>query len=85
MNEEKRAVTSEELSKVTWLGAPGYTDGPQAAFLPDGYVVVRNGADRDGPLLVYTPGEWEAFQAGAADGEFDEVEQQVPATGPAAR
>ncbi|MGH3489380.1 MAG: DUF397 domain-containing protein, partial [Actinopolymorphaceae bacterium] len=25
----------------------------------------------DGPILVFTPGEWEAFLAGAKDGEFD--------------
>ncbi|MDH6107952.1 DUF397 domain-containing protein [Kitasatospora sp. MAP12-44] len=81
----KPKYTQEELAGLTWYGAPGDTEGPQVAFPEDGTgnVVMRHGADHSAPLLVYTPSEWEAFQAGAADGEFDEVEQQVPATSPA--
>jgi hypothetical protein len=71
---EKRVTTEEELASLTWYGAPGDTSGPQVAFLDDGYVLMRHGADHKAPLLVYTPDEWRAFQLGAADGEFDEVE-----------
>lgn len=36
---------------------------------PDGHTALRHGET----TLVYTPGEWEAFRAGAADGEFDRI------------
>lgn len=36
---------------------------------PDGHTVLRHGET----TLVYTPGEWDAFLAGARDGEFDRI------------
>lgn len=38
---------------------------------PDGYVLVRDSKDPDGPQLSFTPEEWSAFIAGAKAGEFD--------------
>ncbi|SDM96595.1 DUF397 domain-containing protein [Allokutzneria albata] len=35
------------------------------------YTCLRHGGDPHGPVLVFTPGEWDAFVAGAKDGEFD--------------
>lgn len=32
---------------------------------------VRNGGDRQGPVLVFTRGEWEVFLLGAFNGEFE--------------
>jgi len=43
----------------------------ETAFLADGRVAVRDSKDRSGPALIYTPREWDAFLAGAKDGEFD--------------
>lgn len=37
----------------------------------DGAVGVRDSKDRSGPVLVFTPAEWDAFTSGAKDGEFD--------------
>lgn len=34
-------------------------------------IAVRDSKDRSGPVLVFTPAEWDAFVAGAKDGEFD--------------
>jgi hypothetical protein len=34
-------------------------------------VAVRDSKDRGGPVLLFTPDEWEAFLAGARDREFD--------------
>jgi hypothetical protein len=31
---------------------------------------MRNSRDADGPALVFTAAEWEAFLGGARDGEF---------------
>jgi hypothetical protein len=34
-------------------------------------VAVRDSKDRSGAVLIFTPGEWRAFTAGARNGEFD--------------
>jgi hypothetical protein len=36
-----------------------------------GVVAVRDSKDWQGPVLVFTPAEWEAFTAGVRNGEFD--------------
>jgi Domain of unknown function (DUF397) len=41
-----------------------------AVNLP-GIVAVRDSTDPDGPALIFTYAEWEAFIGGARDGEFD--------------
>ncbi|MCX9193379.1 DUF397 domain-containing protein [Carbonactinospora thermoautotrophica] len=35
------------------------------------YIAVRDGKDPEGPKLIFTLSEWDAFVAGAKDGEFD--------------
>jgi hypothetical protein len=45
-------------------------DCVQVAFV-DGRVAVRDGKRPDGPVLLFTREEWDAFVAGAKDGEFD--------------
>ena len=42
----------------------------EVAILGD-RVAVRDAKDRAGPVLVFTPGEWEAFLGGVRGGEFD--------------
>lgn len=49
--------------------APADTGLLQARPAPGGHTALRHA----GIGLVYTPGEWEAFLAGARDGEFDRV------------
>jgi hypothetical protein len=49
--------------------------GPQGncvevAFQADGHIAVRNSRHPAGPELVFTAAEWDAFLAGARDGEF---------------
>jgi len=34
-------------------------------------IQVRDSKDRSGPILQFTPAEWEAFIGGAKDGEFE--------------
>ena len=43
----------------------------EVAFAPDGTVGVRHSKDPDGPILVFTPSEWDAFTGGVHDGEFE--------------
>jgi Domain of unknown function (DUF397) len=45
----------------------------ELAALPDGAgVALRHSRDPDGPALIYTHAEIEAFVRGAADGDFDQ-------------
>ncbi|MGK8509289.1 DUF397 domain-containing protein [Nocardia asiatica] len=43
----------------------------EVAFLEGGRVSVRDSKDLTGPALVFAPGDWDAFTAGVADGEFE--------------
>jgi hypothetical protein len=62
-----------DFSTAEWITSTDEPEEPgvEIAFV-DGYVGMRNGADPSGPVLVFTPEEWDAFVAGAKDGEFDE-------------
>ncbi|GAB3564236.1 DUF397 domain-containing protein [Amycolatopsis endophytica] len=37
------------------------------------YTALRRADDPDGTILVFTPSEWDAFVAGARDGEFHDL------------
>jgi hypothetical protein len=52
-------------------GGAGSAGQVEVAFLDGGYVALRDSRDPTGPVLVFTPAEWDAFVAGAKDGEFD--------------
>jgi hypothetical protein len=43
----------------------------EVSELPGGAVGVRNSRDPGGPVLRFTPAEWDAFLGGARLGEFD--------------
>jgi hypothetical protein len=43
----------------------------EVAEMRDGGRAVRDSKDRSGPILKFTPAEWDAFIGGAKDGEFD--------------
>jgi hypothetical protein len=45
----------------------------ECAALPDGGVAVRNSRHPEGPALIYTPAEIEAFILGVRDGDFDNL------------
>jgi hypothetical protein len=84
MSEETSAVTSHptkgafDLTRVEWRTAvPG---GDIEVGFVDDLIGMRNAQDPDGPVLVFTPGEWEAFLAGAKDGEFDPETLDLEAT-----
>lgn len=82
--DDKADVRAElDLSAARWQRPSGPDDAgepPQdaveIAFVShvDGhtYVAMRQASDPGGTVLVFTPAEWEAFVAGAKDGEFDE-------------
>jgi len=43
----------------------------EVMFRPDGTVRVRDSKNPGGPVLGFTPEEWDAFTAGVRLGEFD--------------
>ncbi len=64
-----------DLSRAVWQSAPptdGAGDGSnvEVAFVDD-LIGLRNSAEPEGPVLVFTRDEWDAFVGGAKDGEFD--------------
>ncbi|MEU8296881.1 DUF397 domain-containing protein [Micromonospora sp. NPDC048909] len=61
-----------DLSRAVWQRADGDTSDSavEVAFVDD-LIGMRNSAEPDGPVLVFTQAEWDAFVAGAQDGEFD--------------
>ena len=68
-------MNSSELAGAHWRKSRYSADEGncvEVAFLDDGRVALRDTKDHGtGPALIFTPGEWAAFAAGMADGEFD--------------
>lgn len=44
--------------------------------------LMRDSTKPDGPVLAFTPEEWEAFTLGVKDGEFDLPDRAAPGTVP---
>jgi hypothetical protein len=63
-----------DLSKAQWRKSARsgpYSDNCVEVAFVGSAIAVRDSKDPAGPVLVFTPGEWDAFVAGAKDGEFD--------------
>jgi hypothetical protein len=67
-------MPASELGGVQWrlVVSPDGT-GVELARLADGQIAMRNAADPEGPALIYTRAEIEAFIGGAQDGDFDDL------------
>jgi hypothetical protein len=48
-----------------------YSDNCVEVAFVDGAIAMRDSKNPSGPALIFTPAEWDAFVAGAKDGEFD--------------
>ena len=69
-----------DTSRAEWRRADGGVVGAgldadngsriEIAFVDD-LVGMRDSADPEGPVLVFTQAEWDAFVGGVTDGEFD--------------
>lgn len=76
MSTEQR-LSQAELAGIRWrISSRSDSGGGQcveAGPLADGSgrVAVRHSHHPEGSLIVYTRAEWDAFLAGAKDGEFD--------------
>lgn len=65
------ALTGAQWRKSRYSGAMG--NCVEVAPLAGGDIAMRNSRDPQGPALVYTRAEIEAFVAGVKDGEFDDM------------
>lgn len=62
-----------DLTRAAWFKSTrssGNGNCVEVAIL-DRAVAVRDTKDRSGPVLLFTPAEWDSFVAGAKNGEFD--------------
>lgn len=77
MGQPYNGIPAAELNSVSWQKSRWSNPSAncvEVAKLPDGLgVAVRNSRHPDGPALVYTLAEIEAFIRGVKDGEFDNV------------
>ncbi len=66
-------MDSPDLSRAQWQKSTFSANGScveVARNLP-GIIGVRDSKDPQGPALIFSPAEWEAFTAGVRSGEFD--------------
>ena len=65
------------LSSVTWQKSQRSNPSGncvELARLPEGEgYAIRNSRDPEGPVLLFTPSEIDAFVRGAQDGDFDDL------------
>ncbi|MFB9661357.1 DUF397 domain-containing protein [Glycomyces mayteni] len=63
-----------DAAAARWV-RPDAADGEpgelELGFADNGLVAMRRVDDPSGTILIYTPGEWEAFVGGVRDGELD--------------
>ena len=71
----KVTLSEAERQSLAWLKAQCSTNNGQCVEIAStsDKVAIRDSKDPDGPILVYTPGEFRAFLEGARNGEFDSL------------
>ena len=76
MSRMVNGMSASQLQGVNWQKSGRSNPSGncvECAALPDGDVAVRNSRDPQGPALIYTPAEIEAFILGVRDGDFDNL------------
>jgi len=74
MSNVRNGMPASQLHGIAWVKSrrSGPTGGNcvEVAFLPGGGVAMRNSRHPDGPALIFTTAEWDAFLGGTAEGDF---------------
>jgi Domain of unknown function (DUF397) len=76
MYQAYNGMSASLLRELAWLKSQASNPSGncvEMAELPDGAIAVRNSRFPDGPALLYTRAEIDAFIKGAKDGDFDEI------------
>jgi hypothetical protein len=79
MTSTDQHLDADELAGIVWRKSRHSGSGGNGGSCVDvgpvtdgtGRVAIRHSQHADGPVIVYTRTEWEAFTAGVRDGEFD--------------
>jgi len=69
------SLASSTMTGSTWVKSSlSFANGNcvEVSDQPGGAIGVRNSRDREGPVLRFTPDEWQAFLGGVRNGEFDD-------------
>ncbi|GHB58364.1 transcriptional regulator [Streptomyces cirratus] len=72
----RNGVAASEIPGAVWVkssASVGNGNCVEVAALADGTVAMRNSRFPDGPALIFTAGEIEAFVDGAKRAEFDQL------------
>jgi hypothetical protein len=71
----EQQLTAGELAGIRWRISSRSKSGQCVEAGPlaggSGRIAVRHSHHPEGSVIVYTRAEWDAFLAGAKDGEFD--------------
>jgi hypothetical protein len=76
MKQAYNGMSATYLRGVVWIKSGRSNPSGncvELAELPDGGVAIRNSRFPDGPALLYTRAEIDAFIQGAKDGDFDNM------------
>jgi hypothetical protein len=73
VEKRKMVLSPAERAELSWLKAQSSTANGQCVELASAAagIAIRDSKDPDGPILVYTHSEFQAFLDGARNGEFD--------------
>jgi uncharacterized protein DUF397 len=69
------SLASSTMTRSIWVKSSlSFANGNcvEVSDQPGGTIGVRNSRDRGGPVLRFTPDEWQAFLGGVRNGEFDD-------------
>jgi len=69
------SLASSAMTESIWVKSSlSFANGNcvEVSDQPGGAVGVRNSREREGPVLRFTPDEWQAFLGGVRNGEFDD-------------
>ncbi|MBB5940325.1 DUF397 domain-containing protein [Streptomyces zagrosensis] len=72
----ENGMAADQIAGARWQKATAsdaVNDCVEVARLSENEFAIRNSRHPEGPALIYTRSEWEAFVDGASKGEFNDM------------